>query len=308
MLPTASGVRSPGGIGHNSRGDYFYCDNQGIWNGGSSLKHLRPGGFTGVPVGNVFYGLTDAVGPRPREPRDGSRVQAERDRIPELVPPACYLPHGKMGQSPAGIECDETGGRFGPFGGQLFVAEQTFSEVQRVFLEEVGGVYQGACFKFLGGFRSGNITVRFGEDGSLFTGGTDRGWGARGGERFALDRVRWTGAVPFEVGEMRARPDGFELEFTSPADATTAADPASYSMRAFTYIYQASYGSPEVDVSKPEVTGVEVSPDGLTARLRVSGLVAGHIHEIHFPGVRSVAGTPLVHPEAYYTLNELPSP
>ena len=40
MLPTTSGIRSPGGIGQNHLGDMFYCDNQGLWNGSSSLKHL----------------------------------------------------------------------------------------------------------------------------------------------------------------------------------------------------------------------------------------------------------------------------
>ena len=41
-IPTGYGIRSPGGIGINHLGDVFYCDNQGLWNGSSSLKHLRP--------------------------------------------------------------------------------------------------------------------------------------------------------------------------------------------------------------------------------------------------------------------------
>ena len=36
------------------------------------------------------------------------------------------------------------------------------------------------------------------------------GWGARGGKRFALDRLVWTGNTPFEVHEMRIQSDGFE--------------------------------------------------------------------------------------------------
>ena len=43
MIPTTSGVRSPGGIGFNADGDVFYTDNQGPWNGTCSLKWLRPG-------------------------------------------------------------------------------------------------------------------------------------------------------------------------------------------------------------------------------------------------------------------------
>ena len=40
LIPTASGIRSPGGIGLNHLGEVFYADNQGPWNGSSSLKPL----------------------------------------------------------------------------------------------------------------------------------------------------------------------------------------------------------------------------------------------------------------------------
>ena len=50
MIPTASGIRSPGGIGLNHLGDVFYSDNQGPWNGSSSLKHLKAGSFQSHPA------------------------------------------------------------------------------------------------------------------------------------------------------------------------------------------------------------------------------------------------------------------
>ena len=37
MIPTCSGVRSPGGIGMNALGEMFYTDNQGPWNGTGAL-------------------------------------------------------------------------------------------------------------------------------------------------------------------------------------------------------------------------------------------------------------------------------
>ena len=57
MIPTTSGIRSPGGIGMNEKGDVFYTDNQGVWNGSSSLKWLRPGSFQGNPTGNKSAAL-----------------------------------------------------------------------------------------------------------------------------------------------------------------------------------------------------------------------------------------------------------
>ena len=71
-------------------------------------------------------------------------------------------------------------------------------------------------------------------DGSLIAGGTSRGWGSRGGKPFSVERIAWTGKVPFEIHEMRAKPDGFELTFTKEIDPKTAGDAASYKMETFT--------------------------------------------------------------------------
>jgi hypothetical protein len=106
---------------------------------------------------------------------------------------------------------------------------------------------------------------------------------------------------------MRARPDGFELTFTQPVDPATAADVGSYAMETYTYIYHSTYGSPEVDATKPTITRAEVAGDGLSVRLFVDQLQEGHVHELHFKGVRSATGQELLHNEAYYTLNYVPS-
>lgn len=305
MIPTCSGIRSPGGIGMNADGDVFYTDNQGPWNGTCHLKHLAPGGFVGHPGGFRWYDLAKNMGPKPKTPQSNSRLSIEARKIPELILPPVQFPYGKMGQSASGIDCDLSGGKFGPFEKQLFVGDQTNSTIMRVFLEKVNGKYQGVCFPFRQGFGSGNVPVRFAPDGSLIVGGTNRGWGSRGNKPFALERLVWTGKVPFEIHEMRAKPDGFELTFTQPIDAKTAGDPTSYKMSTYCYIYRADYGSPEVDHTKPSITRVEVGKDGKSVRLFVSKLEEGHIHELDAGGVRSAEGLPLLHKEAYYTLNYL---
>jgi len=310
-IPTCSGLRSPGGIGTNCLGDMFFTDNQGPWNGACALKYMAPGIFEGNPQGNKWYKLTDAIGPRPPDPQSGSRMYLEAKKIPQLEPPAIYFPYPtagdpKMGQSASGFACDASGGKFGPFPGQLFVGDQTHSTVMRVFLEKVKGHYQGACFMFKHGFDSGNLGLEMAPDGSLVVYGTDRGWGARGGKPFALQRLVWSGQPPFEVQEMRAIKDGFELTFTQPVYPAAAGSPASYKMFTYTYIYQESYGSPEVDSTVATIKSVIVSQNGLSARLLVDGIQEGHIHELHLPGVRSARGEALLHDTAYYTLNYLP--
>jgi glucose/arabinose dehydrogenase len=302
-IPTCSGIRSPGGIGMNAAGDMFYTDNQGPWNGACALKHLVPGDFMGNPEGNKWYTLATNLGPRIVSPKSGSRMMVEAKKIPQLRPPAVYFPYPKMGQSASGFIADLSAGKFGPFREQLFVGDQTHSTLMRVYLEKVQDHYQGACFPFREGFASGCLSVLQAKDGSLFVGGTDRGWGARGGKPFALQRLLWRGATPFEIHEMHAKPDGFELTFTEPVDPAAAGSPASYTIETYTYIYQSSYGSPEVDKTKPTITSVKVAPDGRSVRLKIDGLQEGHVHELHLPGVRSAKGQPLLHPAAYYTLN-----
>lgn len=306
FIPTASGIRSPGGIGANAQGDMFYTDNQGVWNGSSSVKWLRPGSFQGNPTGNKSASLVGF--PTPPEPTTETRILSERLKHPDFVPPAVILPHGKVGNSPTGIACDMAKGRFGPWEGQLLVGEQTASQVQRLNLEMVNGLYQGAAFHFLGGFEAGLIPVRLDqEDGTLFVGGSNRGWGSRGSKTFTFERVRFKGKVPFEMHAISARADGFEVTFTQPVDARAAAVSANYALDAFTYIYQAKYGSPEVDQATPTVKSATVSADGLKVRLVVDGLVRGHVHHLALGDIKSQAGDTLWHSEGWYTLNEIPA-
>lgn len=308
MLPSTAGLRSPGGIGMIPDGEMFFDDNQGVWNGSSSLKHLSVGGFVGHPDTLKWWDLTGGVlGTKPEPSLDHTRIEDERKHNPKYEPPAVQLPHGHVGNSPTAWDWDD-GSKFGPFTKQLMIADQSWSVLNRVFLEKVNGVYQGACFPFLKGFKSGPIGVRMSADGStLFVGGSDRGWGARGGSPHSFERVKWTGKTPFEIHEMRARPEGFELTFTEPVNAETAKQASSYSMREYTWEWREQYGGPEVDEVVPKIEVLDVAKDGLSVRLKITPLTKGHVHQLELPGLRSKAGEPLLHPIGYYTLNEIPA-
>jgi hypothetical protein len=121
-----------------------------------------------------------------------------------------------------------------------------------------------------------------------------------------LQRLDWTGRVPFEILDISARSDGFVLRFTHPVDKALASLPDRYGLETYTHIYQQGYGSPEVDHTRPTVTAAEVAPDGLSVRLRIKGLVQGHVHDFHLPKFKSRDGELLLHDRAYYTLNEIP--
>ncbi|MFZ9837761.1 MAG: DUF7133 domain-containing protein [Opitutaceae bacterium] len=307
LLPVAAGFRSPFGLGVNLAGDVFATDQQGNWWGTCPLIHVRPG---------RFYGHADSI-PETRRPespvRDpgtlpaGVTVVEAAARIPGFALPAVWFPYAKMGQSTTGIVCDRTGGAFGPFAGQLFVGDFTLAQVNRVFLEQVDGEYQGACFPFQEQLQSAVLQMAFLSDGSMIVGESNRGWNSLGSRSFGLERLRWTGTVPFELQRMEATPDGFRLTFTEPLAGGADVSPARFTLSSYTYLYRQAYGSPETDVRPVTVEAVALAADRRSVTLRCAGLRAGYVHELAVGDLRSATGQPLRHARAYYTLNRIPA-
>ena len=186
------------------------------------------------------------------------------------------------------------------------MGEFTQAGVNRVFLEKVGGEYQGACFPFRSGFASAVLRLAQGADGSMFAGLTNRGWSSLGNASYGLQRLVWTGKTPFEIQEMRATKDGFELLFTLPVDPESATDPASYAMQSHTYLYHAAYGSDEIQKQNLSIRSATLSDDRRRVRLVIDGLRELFVHALEADGVRSADGQKLLHPDAYYTLNRKP--
>jgi hypothetical protein len=291
----------------NADGDVFCTDQQGNWWGAGPILHLRKGAFFG-------HGDSVADTRRPESPvKDPGKLPQEitvveaAKRVPGFAQPAVWFPYVKMGQSTTGLACDMSGGKFGPFEKQMFVGEFVLSGVNRAFMEKVDGEYQGACFPFIDGLQCAALSLAFLPDGSLLVGETNRGWNSQGTRSFGLERVRWTGKVPFEIAKMEALPDGFRLTFTDEVDAAAASDLKAYSMSSYTYLYHEKYGSPEVETAEVRVVGAAVEPGGRAVRLRCEGLrPGGYVHELHLSGIGSRSGLPLWHSVAYYTLNRLP--
>lgn len=331
MEPWATGMRSPCGLGIID-GELFYADNQGDWIGSGGIWHLKKGAWTGHPAGLQWAGHPDspvkitqeqvyavidprnkrnAAGgfdkPENRTDEKGIPLYTLKEQFPALQTPAVWLPHGIFGVSNSEL-VEIPKNAFGAFGGQLLIGDQGQSKIMRVFMEKVNGEYQGAAFDFRSGFNSGVLRMAWAADGSLFVGETSRGWGSSGNAVQGLERLVWSGLDPFEMKAVRAMPDGFEIEFTQPVNRATAENVASYSVASFIYKYHPVYGSPPINREVNKVKGVKVSPDGLKVRLVVENLRTYHIHEIRLPGVKSAdRHEALVHPLAYYTLNQLPS-
>jgi azurin len=329
MEPWATGMRSPCGIGMLD-GEFFYADNQGDWMGSGGVVHVERGDFAGHPAGlrwadrpespvkvrqdDIYY----RAGPRFSPPGKAIKPENIPDEkplplfavaaeVPGIKTPAVWLPHGILGISTSEIIADTTAGGFGPFAGQIFVGDQGQSKIDRVFLEKVKGVWQGAAFAFREGFQSGVLRMCWGNDGAMYVGQTNRGWGSTGKDPWGLQRMVWSGKTPFEMKTVRAMPDGFEITFTQPVDKTSAGNPDNYRITGFIYKYHPVYGSPVVNDKEHLVHAAVVSKDGLSVRIVADSLREYYIHEIKAEGVRSYQdGFPLLHNTAYYTLNRIP--
>jgi cytochrome c551/c552 len=330
MEPWATGMRSPAGLGFLNN-ELFYTDNQGDWMGSGALWKVEKGDFMGHPAGLAWSGMTNSplkltteqfnskIDPRKVKNDKGRYIKPEnvvnenfktlfemKKEFPELRLPAVWLPYGILGISnsePITIPK----GHFGPFEGQTLVGDQGMSILSRVFLEKVNGEFQGASFMFRSGFRSGVMRMSWARDSSLFIGETNRGWGSAGEANEGLQRLVWNNKTPFEMKAVRAMPDGFEIEFTLPVDPKSAEDLASYSVESYIYKYHPVYGSPPVNTQNLAIKGVKLSADGLKARIIVDNLRRYYIHTIKLDGIRERDNFySLVHPTAYYTLNNIP--
>nr|WP_233553752.1 c-type cytochrome [Algoriphagus lacus] len=329
--PWATGMRSPAGPGVLN-GEVFYTENQGDYMASGGLWHLEKGDFSGHPAGLRWSELPESpikmtssqfdavVDPMKIKDANGRFIKPENDvnapfitlaeakkSLPAIKLPAVWMPHGVHGISNSEpIVIPE--GYWGPFAGQILIGDQGQSKIMRVILEKVNGVYQGASIDFRSGFQSGVLRMVFAADQSLFVGETNRGWGSAGDANEGLQRLVWNREAPFEMRTVKAKPDGFEIEFTKPVDRKSAEDLSSYLISSFTYKYFPVYGSPPVKPMDHEVLGVEVSEDGRKVRIAIKDPQQYHVHKISLPGIREAINShELVHTDAYYTLNEIPS-
>ena len=308
--PIATGLRSPAGFTINSNNDVFYAENQGDWVGSGRVTHLEKGDFAGNAGGLNWTKEPESPLKLTKDDLkivdNGQPMHEAAKKIKELKLPAVWFPHTLMGISTADVLEDNTNGAFGPFNGQYFVADQGHSKIMRMSLEKVKGKYQGACYPFYEGFASGLLRLRWGLDGSMFAGMTSRGWASTGKADYALQRLMWNGETPFEMKDIKALPDGFEIEFTMPVDAAKLKNPMHYSINSFTYMYHHHYGSPIINNRNRKIIGIVPSDDGRKVKLVLDSLIEGHIHEIKVKELASTEKKPLLHDFAYYTMNNIP--
>nr|WP_234319980.1 PA14 domain-containing protein [Streptomyces sp. SBT349] len=280
----AGGLRTPHGLGRGPGGDLFVTDNQGGWLPSSKLLHIEQDRF--------FNHYTNPPGPFDENP---------------VTKPVLWLPQNEIGNSPSTpVMLTE-----GPFAGQMLIGDVTYGGLQRAYLEEVGGEYQGAVFRHTQGLEAGVTRVSVGPDGAIYTGGlgADGNWGQEGKLRFGLQKLTPNGTNAFDIASMRATPDGFVLTYTQPLSQETAdALATSYRVQQWRYEPTADYGGPKLDQETLPVTSAELSESGTEVTLVIDNLSTDRVVHIQSPRPFSSAdGETLWSTEAWYTLNAIPT-
>jgi len=274
------GLRQPNGIGQNTAGELFITENQGRWVPACKFIHVEAGSFEGCRL-------------------------ALKDSLPEweMRPPAVWLPQDEIGNSP-GQPLEML---HGPYAGQMLHGEVTHGGIKRVFLEKIGGAYQGCVFRFSQGLEAGSNRMAWAPDSTLYVGGIgmNGNWGWQG-RQFGLQKLRYNGRVPFEMLAVRAMPEGIALEFTEPIDTATFS-PAAMTLMQWAYIPTENYGGPKVDLETLTVGQVRFSPDQRSVELSLPQLKIHRVVYVRLPeSLRSLQGNSLWTGEAWYTLNQFP--
>lgn len=219
----AGGLRTPHGIGWGPEGGIFVTDNQGGWLPSSKLVHVKQGRF--------FNHFTNPAGPF-----DTALV----------TQPVLWMPQNEIANSPS-TPLYLTSGRYA---GQFVIGDVTYGGLQRANVEKVNGEYQGALFRLTQGLEAGVSEVNVGPDGAIYVGGLGAGgnWGQTGKLAYGLQKLTPNTATTFEMLAMRATTTGFEVEYTQPVSAETAAELAArYKIKQWRYVATSSYGGPKID-------------------------------------------------------------
>lgn len=284
----ASGLRYATGLAIDEHDNVFTTDQQGVQNCFNELNVIRPGRAYGVPA---------QLDEKTDEAAESAAVEIPHPWT-RSVNGICYVPRDR--DWPLSRD----------FGGQIIGAEYDTRFLIRLSLQSVDGVLQGAAYPLcppgqpsLTEHLTGPLSVAISPDGDLYIGNIyDSGWqgGLNTGD---ITRLRRKGDLPNGIREVRATPEGFEIEFLKPIDRQRGGDASNYQLAGYTRVWQGSYATPDSGRHTPTITTAAVNATGTLVRLTVDALKPGHVYELT---CGEIAETALYPATAAYTLKKVP--
>lgn len=322
---TAHELRYPMGIAFDPQGRLFVSDQQGVANCFNEINHIVEGRRYGVK------GLYDPESDAPEQRAavqiphpwtrsvngiffipDAARVQSpvssvqSNNGLPETSPAVDAGPSTLNSQLPV------LNPVLAPFAGHGIGCEYNGRFLIRFSLQDIGGELQGAVYPFTRGTWDNEAETFLGpmcgavaHNGDLYIGSIhDSGWlgGMNTGE---IVRLRPTGDWPNGIRELRATPDGFELEFLHPVDPFAAGKATNYALSGYTRVWKGSYATEDSGRYEPRIQSVDVSADARIVRLHVDRLESSFVYDV---AVKSIsADGQLLFPDiGHYTMNRVP--
>jgi hypothetical protein len=282
---TAGGLRSPNGWGKGPEGEIFFSDVQGNYNPANSINNYRPGRYYGFRCDSIQpYGHRRGI----------------QESFPVVDLNQAGTANTDIGSNPGEITYLTNG----VYAGQLLYGDVSFGGIQRVFVEKINNEWQGAVFLFSGGFHSGIGRLKVGPGGALYAGGQAGGpapasgnwcWGGAGGvgalladrggnvnqcntHQYDFFKLVPKDTVVFELLAVRARVNGFELQFTKKV-GPTAAVPSNYTVNTWVNnLSSQSYGGGSQQNSAAlSVSSVRIHPDSTRVFLQLASMPAASV-------------------------------
>lgn len=290
--PYASGVRSPDGIGFDSKGRLLVTDNQGDWRPTSPLFSVHRGDFLGHPASLVWRKDWDGGDPQEITPETFAKLYR---------PAAGLFPYVELANSPTQPVSVPAGALPAGLVGQTIIGEMNQNTLIRVLDDEIGGTFQTALVPFLDKslLGIGNHRLAFGPDGALYVGKTGLSWAGDTG----ITRVHWNGKPFFSLDRLKATPSGFTLRFSEPVDETTL---SGIKLSSHTYPYTSRYGSKRFDEHAVEITHAVLSNGGCDLTLGFGPFKQAYLYGLDFTSLRAKSGNVLMGNHAWYHVAKVP--
>ena len=279
----AGGYRTPNGFNVGPNGEIIVTDNQGVFNPSNEFIRLTEGAFYGHYLLKREDTNIAAFQPTDVDSKIGGSLYQ--------TPPTVHMPQGKVSRSPTQpIALDGLKGPLAVYNGQWLVGDLTMGRINRVFLEQVEGVWQGAAFLHSGGhdpagktgLTAGPNRIVRGPDGHYYLGHIGHGglWrflpkkGEQPKPNWGLQRLSFVAPknIPDNFNEMvaiRDTPDGLEVEFFKAISPQQLAK-LQLDVKQWTYVPTNGYGGRPFGEETLEAKVSSV--DGNRLRLKIKGI------------------------------------
>ncbi len=276
------GLRTPNGIGLGIDNEIFITDNQGQWLPANKLIHVKKGEYHGM-----FWGWLS------------------KNTAPEMAMPAIWLPEHEIGNSPSEPVLIPQG----TYKGQMLHGDVTFGGINRDFLEKINGQYQGAVFRFSQGFEAGVNRLRWGPNGDLYVGevGMMGGGWSWNNRLSGLQCLKFNSKSTFEMLSVKAKSNGFEIEFTQARKAGLTLKKTDLIIQQWWYLPTKNYGGPKMDLENLHPALITISKDRKKVYVKVPNMKPKHVVYFRLSDqIKNHKNQSLWSGETWYTLNAIP--